>query len=425
MLEVLRESTSDSPTRASGVQGLVYLFMGLCGLAIGVAGYYLLALTAAEGAMLAILATLAAVVVHEHRLRRRSEKRLEKGIEELGRLLSTDAQAGQVLSQRVNALASLDIGSRLDVMEADISVLGTVVRQVAEAVSELESSQAAGSGPRATSGPDRDSVIRRMPSVPLQAVKAALDEDRLRHHAQPIVTLPQRKVHAYEHVLRLTLADGRVVDPPDYMPVRNSEGDVVIRRIERVMAEEAVKIVRRGRLGGNPVRLLTRLSLATLSDKNAVDQFISVLAANRAVTPDLALLIDQTEFDDMSRLEADMLNRLLQQGATVGLSNCRSLRLDFAGLASRGVRYVGVDAGAFLKSPTRFSDFHSSDINDYIARFGINLVMTGITSEEQVLALLDDGIRLAQGDAIAPLGPLRQDLRDDDDDDDLRLTAAN
>jgi cyclic-di-GMP phosphodiesterase TipF (flagellum assembly factor) len=171
--------------------------------------------------------------------------------------------------------------------------------------------------------------------------------------------------------------------------------------------------------------LRTRLSLATLSDKAAIDQLIAVLAANRAVNPDLCFLLDQVEFSDMDRLETDMLNRLAQQGVAIGLSNCHSLRLDFAGLANRGVRYISVDAGDFLQNPTRYSDFHASDINDYVARFGINLMMTGIESEQQVLALLDDGMKLAQGDIIAPLGPLRQDLRDDDDDDDLRRVASN
>lgn len=405
--------------------GLVYLFMALCGLAIGFAGYFLLALTPAEGAMLAILAFLSAVVVHEHRLRRRSEKRLEKGIEELGRLLSTDAQAGQVLSQRVNSLVNLDLGPRLDVMEADMSVLGTVVRQVAEAVSELEADRTVKGG---TAGPSSSSenepLIRHLPSVPVQSVRSALEEGRVLHHVQPIVTLPQRKVHAYELVLRLMLAKGQVVDPADYMPVRSPEGDAVIRRIERVLADEATKIVRRGRVGGAPVRLLTRISLSTLSDKSAVDHLVSSFAANRAVTPDICLVLDQQDYTDLGRLETDMLNRIVQQGVTLGLANCHTLRLDFSGLANRGVRYISVDADEFLRNPTRFSDFHSSDINDYIARFGINLMMTGVSSEQQVLALLDDGMKLAQGDTIAPIGPLRQDLRDDGDDE-LRRVVGN
>lgn len=404
--------------------GLVYLFMGLCGFAIGVAGYYLIALTPAESAMLAILATLAAVVVHEHRLRRRSERRLEKGIEELGRLLSTDAQAGQVLSQRVNALADLDLGPRLEVMEADMSVLGTVVRQVAEAVSELESAQSTEARSRAPAGDRPDPTVRHLPTVPLQTVRSALDEGRLLHHVRPVVTLPQRKVHAYELALRLMLGKGTISDPPDYMPVRNSQGDVVLRRIERTLADQAVRIVRRARLAGTPVRVLTRLSLATLSDKIAVDQLIGVLAANHAVNPDLCFVLEEADFADMDQLETDMLHRLVQQGVAVGLVNCTSLRLDFSGLAERGVRYIGVDAEGFLKNPTRYSDFHASDINDYVARFGINLVMTGIVEEQQVLALLDDGMKLAQGDAIAPLGPLRQDLREDDGGD-MRRAAAN
>lgn len=220
------------------------------------------------------------------------------------------------------------------------------------------------------------------------------------------------------------LGKGTISDPPDYMPVRNSQGDVVLRRIERTLADQAVRIVRRARLAGTPVRVLTRLSLATLSDKIAVDQLIGVLAANHAVNPDLCFVLEEADFADMDQLETDMLHRLVQQGVAVGLVNCTSLRLDFSGLAERGVRYIGVDAEGFLKNPTRYSDFHASDINDYVARFGINLVMTGIVEEQQVLALLDDGMKLAQGDAIAPLGPLRQDLREDDGGD-MRRAAAN
>src|SRR5690606_39029512 len=74
----------------------------------------------------------------ERTLRQRAENRLEKAIEDLSRLLATDAQAGAVLGQRINAMADLNAGARLEGVEADISVLGTVIRQVAEAVAEME-----------------------------------------------------------------------------------------------------------------------------------------------------------------------------------------------------------------------------------------------------------------------------------------------
>jgi cyclic-di-GMP phosphodiesterase, flagellum assembly factor TipF len=395
----------------TGVQGLVYLFIALCGAGLGIAAYFGLTFSIIEAGLFALIVALAGVVYLERTLRHRAEARLEKAIDDLSRLLSTDAKAGQVLSQRVNALSDLGLGSRMEVLEADISVLGTVVRQVAEAVSDLEAGQA-GETAQDTKKPDR-----RQPKISLDAVRQAIDEGRLIHHMQPIVTLPQRKTHGYDLIARLKLEDGKLADPPDYMPVRNAEGDRVVRRIERISAEQATGVVRRARMLGSPVRIFIDISPATLADIRSIDQLVSHLSANRAVNPDLFFALSHNDWLGLEQTEADMVERLVQTGVGLALRDVRSLRLDFAGLAAQGVRYLGVDGARFLREPAAFTDFHSSDIADYVRRFGLQMVMTGLTSEQQILSLLDDGMTLAQGAVIAPPSPIRHDLRDEDDDD--------
>ena len=150
---------------------------------------------------------------------------------------------------------------------------------------------------------------------------------------------------------------------------------------------------------------------------------MSLLAANRAVNSDIVFALDYEEWTGLSRPQSDGLATLVQQGVFVALRNATTLRLDFGGLAEKGVRYIETSAHAFLKTPAALTDFHSSDINDYIKRFGINLVVTDLESESEILALLDDGIKLAQGPVMGDTGPLRPDLRDDGDDD-LRQAAA-
>ncbi|WDR02455.1 hypothetical protein PSQ19_17910 [Devosia algicola] len=120
------------------MQSLVYIFIALSALGLGATSYYGLTLTPLESFLVAVMFACVAVVLVERQLRQRAENRLERAIEDLSRLLSTDAQAGAVLGQRINALADLEAGPRLEGVEADISVLGTVIRQVAEAVSEIE-----------------------------------------------------------------------------------------------------------------------------------------------------------------------------------------------------------------------------------------------------------------------------------------------
>lgn len=417
MLDVKRKQNCDSLLGAlSRVQGLVLIFIAVCGAALGAAAYFALGFTPNEPGLLALALALGGALIEERAARRRAFRRLEAGVEEMGRLLATDAKAGQVLSQRVNALADLDLGPRLEVIEADMSVLGTVVRQVAEAVSDLETAQAsmvpAG---REDASSRAEPALRHQPTMSLDEVRRALDESRLVHHARPIFTLPQRKLQACDLVARIE-HDGRLADPPEFMPIPTSEGRVILRRIDMLCAEEAIRIVRRARPNGDPARLLVDITPASLGDKPALEQLLTLLAANRAVNSDIAFALDYEDWTTLSRPESDGLASLVHEGVTVGLRNATTLRLDFAGLAEKGVRYITTSGRTFLKTPAALTDFHSSDINDYIKRFGINLVVTGLESESEILALLDDGVRLAQGPVLGATGPLRPDLRDEGDD---------
>jgi len=186
------------------VQGLVYIFIGVAGLAVGVAAYFGFTFTPIEAFVTAMVFVCIAVVMLERQLRRRAENRLEKAIEDLSRLLATDAQAGAVLGQRINALTDENPGKRLDGVEADISVLGTVVRQVAEAVSDLEEARKREQrrAPASVFVPPADiapaspaisppPILEPEPSIPLELLKQAIDEGRLIFHIQPIFILVQ------------------------------------------------------------------------------------------------------------------------------------------------------------------------------------------------------------------------------------------
>ncbi|HEY0032581.1 MAG TPA: hypothetical protein VGB81_04895, partial [Devosia sp.] len=69
-----------------------------------------------------------------------------------------------------------------------------------------------------------------------------------------------------------------------------------------------------------------------------------------------------------------------------------------------------IDAARFIDRPEIYTDFHASDIANYIARCEVSLLATGIASERQIVELLEDGIRLVQGPHIAAPGPVRPDL---------------
>ena len=392
------------------MQGLVYIFIALAALGIAGAAYFGLTFSPIEAFVTAIAFGCVAVMLLERALRQRAEARLERAIEDLSRLLSTDAQAGAALSQRINALADTKAGSRLDAVEADVSVLGTVIRQVAEAVAELEEVRRADGPapppPAETERADEDTFPE--PVIPIELLKEAIAGNRMVCHIEPVVTLPQRRPHGYDIVPRLMMEEGDFADAPDFMPRRGN--DEVVQRIEALVLEEAIVIARRARTGGQPIRLFVPLSRASVSDPGSVAQILATLDANRAVADALNFAVTQAEWQAMPPSEKSVLSQINHRAVRFSLIAATSLRFDFGELEGTGFTSVRFDASRFLRNSEAFTDFHASDVAPYARRFHIDLVATGIVDEQQLLSFFEDGIVLVQGPHISGPGPVRPDL---------------
>jgi cyclic-di-GMP phosphodiesterase TipF (flagellum assembly factor) len=392
------------------VQGLVYVFIAVAALGVAGATYFGLTFTPIEAAVTAIAFGCLAVLLVERQLRRRAEGRLEKAIEDLSRLLSTDAQAGSVLSQRVNALTDLDTGKRLEAIESDLKILGNVVQHVTETVADLEEQRRITVEDKVKPAPaELDPDIMPEPIIPLELLRQAIEEHRLVFHIEPVVTLPQRRPYGYDLVPRLTMEDGSFADRPDFMPRHG--GEEVLARLEADAIDEAVVIARRARTSGSPITLFVPISRATLASAKAVELILAAFDANRAIVGSLLLSIDQREFRELGPREKASLGAIGKMGVALSLAAATSLRFDYAELQGLGFKTVRVDATRFLRQPENFTDFHASDVASYGRRFGIELVATGIIDEQQLLHLFEDGDTLAQGPHIAAPGPVRPDLQ--------------
>ena len=321
-------------------------------LGVAAAAYFGLTFTPIEAATIAVAFVCIAILLVERQMRRRAESRLEKAVEDLSRLLSTDAQAGSVLSQRVNVLTEVRPGPRLDAIESDLSVLGAVVRQVTEAVADLEERRRVideDRTPAEPTEPDPDTMPE--PVIPLEMLRQAVEDRRVVFHIEPIVTLPMRKPHSYDLVPRLVLEDGELADRPDFMPRHG--GEDIVARLESEGVDEAVVIARRSRTGGTPIMLHVPISRATLGSSKAVDIVLAALDANRAIAPSLLFVITQGEFKGSSAKERNSLAAIGKMGVGLSLGAASSLRFDYAELQGLGFKSVRVDATRFLSALAR------------------------------------------------------------------------
>jgi len=224
----------------------------------------------------------------------------------------------------------------------------------------------------------------------------------------PIVSLPQRKTYGYDLVPRLKLEDGGIADAPDFMP--RPGGADIIRDIEWRGIHEAIMSVRRARASGAPVVVAAPISRIFVADPESAERLIELLEANRAVARNVVLRMAEAEWHVLEAHERQVMSELRDKGVSFSLSRTHSLRLDFDDLSRRGVRSVRVAADQFVDAPASLTDYHSSDIAPYIARFEIDLIAENVATEQQLLSVLEDGIKFAQGPHIAQPAPIRADL---------------
>jgi len=378
------------------VAALVYIFIILFGIAFSFGVYFALGFTVVEAMLGGAIAGILAVVVYERKLRHRAEGRLEKGIEELSSLLSTDAKAGQMLSKRMNKMADEKVAERLEVMEADFSVLGTVVRQVAEAVAQVEETQEKIT--QNTPIKKRNIVDENLKKlVSISDVKKALREKRVSFYAQPIVNLPQRNVVAYDLTCKMKKANEEIIDAKDFIPV--SGNVAIVREIEQIGFKTAFEFNEKTK---KPLLFYIPISKTSLSDNDMLNWIIAQLDKSREKAKNIIFNIDQEQWEAFNSIEKVKLASLVDKGANISISNVSSLRQNFAQLRDTGVTSILADAEVFIDSPQKYSDFEGGDVANYIHRYNIDLLVHNVKNEQQVLTLLEDGVKFIRGEHIAP-----------------------
>jgi cyclic-di-GMP phosphodiesterase TipF (flagellum assembly factor) len=417
------------------MRGLVYGFIVLVGVSAGVAAHFALTFSPIEAFITAIAVVAISMLALERTLRRRAETRLMAAVAELERLLTASTQAGEALGQRLDTLLAQNAGQRLAAIEADISVLGTVVRQVAEAVAEQETArrrdrQEAPAAPRAATpaapppavpsepalaavarGPEPPAAGAQDETAPSGAELAqAIEDGRLVVHLKPIVALPLRRPQAFELVPRLAMPDGGFMALDGLPPAAGVAA--VRRRIDAQVFETALGVARRALSRGRSLPLRVPLSRASLAEPAVAERLLTLLEANAVIAGSLHLVLPEPDWSALAAGEKAAAAALVGRGPRLALTGARSLRLDFAALAADRVRSVAVDAGAFIAAPERFTDIHAADIAAYLKRFDIDLVATGIHTEEQVLLVLEDGIGLVEGPHLGGPQPAEAALAD-------------
>lgn len=360
---------------------------------------------------------------------------LARQVGDFGRRLS--AIEGRLVSA---TSASQD---RLKAMHDEISELGGLVNQLAEAVAAHDDQLADGvipapapavARPQTPVPPPAPAVPAAMPlnrtvvasaaALPeddyldidapetdagnalVDVIKDAIDANRIDIYLQPIVTLPQRKVRFYEAVTRLRDGNEKIIAAEDFIAPAEAAG--LMGRIDHSVILRSVQVLRRLMVRNKDVGVFCNIAPATLADPASFAQCLDFLDANRAVAASFVLEFKQGALDRFGPVEREHLAALAQRGYRFSLDHVEHLRIEPRELADRGVRFIKVSAALLLdQKQAAAADIHAADLSDLLGRFGIDLIAERIEGERAVVDLLDYNVRFGQGFLFAAPKPLR------------------
>lgn len=394
------------------------------------------------------------------RTRDRSESQHQN--EMMGRGMVQVDQELQNLERRLTAMENSfrhHAREEIEPVFVEIEVLGTLVKQIAETVADLETQiveapaiahqsahgypgrpQASlappqGSAPRqggrgqhgeddaqnwdhhqhgddhlwsdtphhgAAANPAAEAALR-------ETVRRSVDANRVDLYLQPIVSLPQRQIRFYEALTRLRAEDGELMLPADYVGI--AEGSGIMPTIDNTLLLRSVQVLRRLSTRNRTVGLFCNVSLSTLIDDRFFPGFIEFMGKNRALAEYMVLEFTQAAVEEMGPVEEESLAALANVGFQFSVDQVTNLRADFRGLNDRGFSYAKVSADRLLgRIPTDTGDIHPEDVSSLLARHGIQLIADHIETEAQVIELLDFDVHFGQGFLFSPPRPVRSDV---------------
>ena len=226
---------------------------------------------------------------------------------------------------------------------------------------------------------------------------------------QPVMTLPQRKVKFYE----MSLVPGASpAQSPDLMSAAAREANVAAR-YDRLLVSRALRLIRYFRSKQRDIAILCEVTGAMLVANPAFDELIAELRSDRDAARSLTIAFAHKDYAGFRQSETDLLRFFTEMGIRFGVMRLADMKLDPAKLARDNVRVVGVDVTRMIAAiPTGMSglDVHVADLAGLFARRDIDFVVQNLTSEQELLDVMDFDVPLAQGLLLGEPRPVNPDL---------------
>lgn len=243
----------------------------------------------------------------------------------------------------------------------------------------------------------------------LDQIRHSIESNTIDLYLQPIVGLPQRRPRYYEALTRLRNSAGGLILPKDYLHVAESAG--IMPLVDNMMLFRSVQVLRRLSQRSNARGLFCNISVHSLLDPEFFPEFTSFMDQNRTLADSLFFEFGQDMIKGCGPIEQESLAALSSLGFRFSLDRVSDLDIEFQSLHEMGFRFVKIDADVFLHGMAEAgAHIHQADMRSYLERFGLDLIIEKIEDERSLASVLDNDVELGQGYLFSEPRPVRPEV---------------
>lgn len=230
----------------------------------------------------------------------------------------------------------------------------------------------------------------------LDAVRDALNNNRVELHVQPIVSLPQRRIRFFELLARPRDADGHHYQAAECLPALDAAG--LRAEFDALMLLRSVQLVRKLEQRAKDVGFFLNLSPAMLAEIETFNPLYEFLQREREHAVNIVLEFAYDGIRQLDRTGLIRLGQLAALGFALSVDGVDRFDVDFGSLARHGVRFIKFDAAVFsnvdaiARSPVALSD-----LREICARHDIFPVLSKVEAEAELIRLSDLEFPFGQG----------------------------
>ncbi|QHL89778.1 EAL domain-containing protein [Sphingomonas changnyeongensis] len=229
-------------------------------------------------------------------------------------------------------------------------------------------------------------------------LRAAIEDEAFELHYQPIVTLADRAVVAFEALLRWRRADGRLEMPDAFIPAAEKNGLIVA--IGTWVLREACRTAARWRaqLGGRHFHLSVNIAPQQFQQPNFTDQLCAILLETGADPRNICLELTESAAMVNPAHAAATVARLRQLGLRVSVDDFGTGYSALAHLQHMPVDTLKIDRSFITAQQAGNADWAIVGAMTQLAEaLQLNVVVEGIESDYQLGELERMGCGYGQG----------------------------